>query len=138
MNTHPLAIPISPGDARPIFRQIVEEIRLQITQGILPVGCKLPSQRALATQLRVNPNTIAKSYSELTAQGFIEARRGLGVFVVERRQTLHNEEQKRRLKLAIDRFINDVILLDFDQATLSAELNQALAKALKPMHNESE
>ena len=68
-------------DARPIYLQIVENYRLQIRSGILEDGEKLPSVRELATQLAINPNTIARAYRELEAEGWIATVPGKGCFI---------------------------------------------------------
>ena len=67
-----------------IYRQIVEQTRDAIDAGVYRPGEALPSQRALATEIRVNPNTIQKAYDELERLGIVEARRGLGMFVLDR------------------------------------------------------
>ena len=68
-------------DARPIYTQIVENFRAQITAGILQPGDKLPSVRELATRLSINPNTIQRAYRELEQQGIIQTLPGKGCFV---------------------------------------------------------
>ena len=68
-------------DARPIYLQIVENYKLQIRSGILENGEKLPSVRELATQLAINPNTIARAYRELEMGGWIATVPGKGCFI---------------------------------------------------------
>ena len=68
-------------DARPIYCQIVDDFRKQITAGILQDGDRLPSVRELAAELTINPNTIQRAYRELEAQGFIASVPGKGCFV---------------------------------------------------------
>ena len=68
-------------DARPIYLQIMENYRLQIQRGILEAGEKLPSVRELASQLAINPNTIARAYRELETEGWIASVAGKGSFV---------------------------------------------------------
>ena len=68
-------------DPRPIYLQIVENYRMQIQKGILEAGEKLPSVRELASQLAINPNTIARAYRELEAEGWIATVPGKGCFV---------------------------------------------------------
>ena len=68
-------------DAKPIYTQIMDNIRGQITSGILQPGDKLPSVRELAAQLSINPNTIQRAYRELEADGRIESFAGKGSFV---------------------------------------------------------
>ncbi len=121
-------IQIVTGDARPIFKQIVDGIRMEIATGALPVGTKLPSVRGLAMQLMINANTVAKAYTELTAQGLVESRQGLGLFVSEPRQLLSEEEQKKRLNTAVDAFVNEVAYLDFKPDDILKEVQKALTK----------
>ena len=68
-------------DARPIYAQIVDGYRSQISAGILLPGEKLPSVRELAVQLSINPNTIQRSYRQLEAEGWIATVPGKGCFV---------------------------------------------------------
>ncbi|TFW17828.1 GntR family transcriptional regulator [Massilia arenosa] len=111
--TTPLMLQVVTGDPRPIARQITDGIKRAIAGGELTAGAALPSVRGLATQLSVNPNTVAKAYAELTTEGWLESRQGLGVFVAQQRQRLSNAERTRRLDEAVDRFVGDVIGLDF-------------------------
>ena len=68
-------------DARPIYSQIVGGFRDRITAGVLEPGDKIPSVRELATSLTINPNTIARAYRELEAEGWIATVPGKGCFV---------------------------------------------------------
>lgn len=124
----PLMLQIATGDPRSIARQIVDGVRRLIASGSLPVGAMLPSVRGLAQQLTVNPNTIAKAYAELTAEGWLDARAGLGLFVAPPRQRLSDEERGRRLDEAVQRFVGDVVGLGYSKAEVvrrvSAELDQ--------------
>lgn len=109
--TAPIAIAVATGDPRPIVRQIVDAIRRQISTGELSVGDKLPSVRGLAQQLGINPNTVSKSYAQLAAEGWLESRSGLGLFVAVRRDQLSATERERRLGEAVDRFVSEVIAI---------------------------
>jgi GntR family transcriptional regulator len=106
------------GDPRPIARQITDGVKRLIAGGELAPGAALPSVRGLAQQLSINPNTVAKAYAELTGEGWLHARAGLGLFVAEQRQRLSDSERQRRLDEAVDRFIGDVIGLDFPPQTI--------------------
>jgi GntR family transcriptional regulator len=123
---------IATGDPRPINRQIVDGVRRLIASGELPVGAALPSVRGLAQQLTINPNTVAKAYSELTAEGWLDARAGLGLFVAVPRQRLSDDERSRRLDEAVQRFAGDVIGLDYPASTVldrvAGELELCLPK----------
>jgi GntR family transcriptional regulator len=121
---------IATGDPRPIARQIVDGVRRLIASGSLPVGAMLPSVRGLAQQLTVNPNTVAKAYAELTAEGWLDSRAGLGLFVAPPRQMLSDEERGRRLDDAVQRFVGDVVGLGYDNGTIVQRVADELEHCL--------
>lgn len=88
-------------DARPIYTQIADGIRQQITARILHAGEKLPSVRELAVQLSINPNTIQRSYRQLEAEGWIATVPGKGCFVCGLPE--YSDAQKQELLEAFDK-----------------------------------
>ena len=122
-----LLLQIAPGDPRPISKQIVDGIRLRIATGELSPGEALPSVRGLAQQLLINPNTVAKAYAELTAERWVEARQGLGLFVAKPQQRLSNAERKRRFDEAVQRFVGEVVTLDIDPEQVQERIAEELA-----------
>ena len=88
-------------DTRPIYAQIVDGFRQQITMGVLEAGEKLPSVRELAVQLSINPNTIQRSYRQLEAEGWIATVPGKGCFVSGLPE--HSAEERQELLAAFDR-----------------------------------
>lgn len=68
---------------QPIYRQIRSYIVTMILDDVVAGDRPLPSVRALAAALQVNPLTVSKAYQDLQADGFVEARRGLGMFVAD-------------------------------------------------------
>ena len=72
-------------DSQPIYGQIKDGLRRMIVTGALEPGEKLPSVRAMAMDLAINPNTIHRAYSELEAEGFIYSVPGKGSFAAQRR-----------------------------------------------------
>ena len=70
-------------DSRPIYEQIKDGLRKLIVTGAMAPDEKLPSVRALATQLSINPNTIQRAYAELEAEGYVVSVTGKGSFVAE-------------------------------------------------------
>ena len=68
-------------DAKPIYIQIIDNIRSQIAADVLQPGDKLPSVREMAAQLSINPNTIQRAYREMEQQGIIQTLPGKGCFV---------------------------------------------------------
>lgn len=128
--TTPLMLQLSAADPRPISRQITDGIRLLVASDELPVGAQLPSVRGLAKQLNVNPNTIAKAYSELSGEGWLDSRQGLGLFVAAPRQLLSEAERERRLALAIDGFVAGVVGLDYSCGEILKRVETELAPIL--------
>jgi GntR family transcriptional regulator len=74
---------ISQTDARPMYLQIVEQIRQRVAAGDWPAGQELPSIRALAADLRVSVITVKRAYLDLEAEGVIVTRHGKGSFVAD-------------------------------------------------------
>ena len=81
----------------PLWEQITRGVRLQIFQEALRPGEPMPSVRALAEQLVVNPNTVAKAYGVLQRAGVLVTQPGRGVFVAERRDVFSKRERRHRL-----------------------------------------
>lgn len=93
---------------KPIYLQVVDQIRHAAASGQLRPGQALPSIRPLAEELRVNRNTIAKAYTELENRGVIETLPGKGCFVTRNRSPF------------TDRAKRDLLVREIDQATVMA------------------
>ena len=75
-----MLISLDPQDTRPIYVQIVDEVRRALVLGTLGPDDPLPSVRDLAVKLRVNPNTVSQAYRDLERQGMVYVRRGQGTY----------------------------------------------------------
>jgi len=93
-----MLISVDPGDPRPIYVQIVDEVRRAMVVGTLAPDAPLPSVRQLAVDLRVNPNTVSQAYRELEREGLAYVRRGQGTFVAA---TSVNGTERRALAAAV-------------------------------------
>lgn len=124
-------IQVAAGDPRPIGKQIADAVRMKIATAELVPGDQLPSVRGLAQQLTVNPNTVAKAYAELTAEGWLDSRQGLGLYVATPRQRLSDAERERRLDDAIQRLLQDIVALGYPADEVVERLRFALS-ALQP------
>jgi GntR family transcriptional regulator len=120
-------VQISTGAGTPIYRQIVDQVRLGVATGGLAERQPLPSVRVLAERLVVNANTVAKAYAELIKDGVLESQQGLGVFVAPRRQLYSKAERSRRLRQALDDFIHAAVCLDFSADEIKKAVDDKLA-----------
>jgi GntR family transcriptional regulator len=76
-----MLVTIDPRDERPLYLQIIDQVRRALLEGTLRAEDPLPSVRDLAGQLVVNPRTVSQAYGELEREGLIYVRRGQGTFV---------------------------------------------------------
>ena len=98
---------ISNSSDRPIYEQIVTQIKELILTGELQPGQKLPSIRALANGLRISVITTKRAYTDLEAQGFIETVQGKGSFVTGGNVELLREERRRQIEQRLMRLVDD-------------------------------
>lgn len=114
------------GAETPIYRQIIDQVRLAVATGDLSPGEALPTVRGLAEQLLVNANTVAKSYRELVRDGVLESRQSRGYFVAPKRQIYTKAERMRRLRKAADAYVSEAISLDFTADEIHAVVTKCL------------
>lgn len=117
---------ITTGSGTPIYRQIVDQVRLAVATGAVAPGDEMPSVRSLAEQLVVNPNTVAKAYGELVRDGVLDSQQGKGFFVAPRRQIYSKAERLRRLRLAADAFVQEAVFLDFTADEIRGAVDEKL------------
>ncbi len=86
---------LNPRSKEPIYRQIMDQLVLFISTGVLEAGSKLPSIRELASDLGINPNTVARAYAELEQRAIIETIPKKGAFIANRS---FQEEIEAKLK----------------------------------------
>src|SRR6266849_4475194 len=121
-------INVTTGAGTPIYRQIVDQVRLAVaTEALLP-GQAMPSVRSLAERLLVNANTVVKAYAELVRDGVLESQQGMGFFVAEKRQIYSKAERLRRLRLAVDDFIHEAVFLDFSAEEIRTVVERKLTE----------
>lgn len=102
---------IDPRSPTPLYEQIAARVRVAVASGELEAGQALPSVRALAGDLRVNPATVAQAYRELAADGFAEMRRGQGTFVREVPASRREEERSERARALVRHLLQDAARL---------------------------
>jgi GntR family transcriptional regulator len=104
---------INSASRLPIYQQLVQQVREAIARGDLKAHEQLPSVRQLSRDLVVNPNTIARAYTELERDGLLNNRPGRGVFVAEPKGELTKDARRRRLLEILDRFLTEAVHLGF-------------------------
>ena len=109
-------------DPRPIYEQIVDELRKLIISGVFAPDEKLPSVRELAQQLAINPNTIQRAYRELEASGYLYSVPGKGNFAGGRQEV--DEGRKQELLASIRAAAKELRYLGVPEETLLRALSE--------------
>ena len=122
----PLNLTIKTGSPTPIYRQIVDRVRLASATGAIRPGDAVPSVRALAEQLVINPNTVAKAYTELRREGVIESQPGRGMFLADKRDVLTKHERLRRIQPLLNALAEQAVMLGLDAEQMNKKLDQAM------------
>jgi|SRR5271157_1297165 len=113
----------------PIYHQIVEQIQEWIAAGRLKPGDQLPTVRALATELRVNFNTIARAYRILDESGIISTQQGRGTYILELPPPQVTEGmRKKALQALTDRYLLDASRLGGKPQEISKVFQGQIAK----------
>ena len=110
-----MRIKISTGDGTPIYLQIHRQVQYLIGNGRLKPGEELPSIRALASQLVVNPNTVARAYRELEAAGLVTKRGTTGTFVADRGAAQSERQRKEALHKGVASLLADARQMGFSK-----------------------
>jgi GntR family transcriptional regulator len=104
---------------RPVFQQLIDQVKRDIALGRLVKDEKLPTVRELARQLAINPNTIAKAYRQLEQEGIIVTRPGSGAFVANLDSHLNKAVKERLICEELERIAIDAYHMQIDRITLS-------------------
>ena len=89
---------INPSSGVPVYRQIMDQVKYYVVSGTLRRGDQVPSIRAMARRLAVNPTTIVKAYTELEHEGVIDMRQGKGAFVTDSGKQMPRAEREAALR----------------------------------------
>jgi GntR family transcriptional regulator len=115
---------IDPASRLPIYRQLARQLREAVARGRLQPDDRLPSVRDLSRTLVINPNTVARVYTELEREGVINTRPGLGVFVARPKAELTRKARKERLDELLDHFLTEAVHLGFSAQEVTALVAQ--------------
>ncbi len=132
---------MSPVDAQwdesqPIYRQLRDRVVAMMLEGVLKEGEPLPSVRQVAAEYRLNPLTVLKAYQQLSDEGLVEKRRGLGMFVAAgASKALMKDERSRFLETDWPKIRATIQRLGLSAETL---LNTAASEGTPPLPGRTE
>lgn len=113
----------------PIYQQIIEAIHHSILAGIYKPDHRLPSIRELAVKLKVNPNTIAKAYQEMSNEGLIYFKRGQGAYVSPKSSDELIQEAEMQITKRIQELVETAESMGISNSQLSKLFNSILEQS---------
>lgn len=126
-----MQIQIDNSSNRPVYQQIIDAVKRDIALERIKLGEKLPTVRQLAGELVINPNTIAKAYRQLEAEGIITTRPGSGAFVAEMNSNISKSVRKKIVIQELERIAIDAVHMQIS----NEELTQWFAEVIKKFKN---
>jgi GntR family transcriptional regulator len=116
----------------PAYEQIARQVRAALGAGTLRPQDRLPTVRALARRLNVDPNTVARAYRELRRDDLLHASPGRGTFVRALPPPLPVAEQRRRLRPLVERLVSEGRLIGATEFEIRSLVQSALRAAKRP------
>jgi GntR family transcriptional regulator len=118
---------LDPRSSLPIYAQLVDRVKHMVATGSLKPGDQLPTVRQLGVDLRVNPNTIARAYTELAHQGIISSQQGKGTYVAYRPNVAAvSRLREDRLRALVGNVVLEVLSLGYEPRELQDSLQSEL------------
>ena len=127
MTNKRLTLQIDFRSGLPIYTQIVNQVQAQVASGSLQPGDQLPTVRALAEELRVNFNTVARAYRILDEERIISTQQGRGTYITEIPPPKVSEKLRREsLEALTQRYISDAMRLEFSKTEIRQMVNDQI------------
>lgn len=111
--------------SRPLYQQIIEAVQRALARGELAPGDQIPSQRELAQQLRINPNTVQRAYREMEYMGLVTTARGTGTFITSD-SSLLDGIREQMAQAALGQFLAELRSLGFGSKEIVALVSAAV------------
>lgn len=123
-----MQIRIDNASDRPVYQQIIDQVKRDIAIGRLAKDERLPTVRQLAGQLAINPNTISKAYREMEQEGIITTRPGSGTFVAGLDSELSGSVKRKLICDDLERAVVDAFHMQIDEQTLLKWFEEQIRK----------
>jgi GntR family transcriptional regulator len=123
-----MQIRIDNASDRPVYQQIIDQVKRDIALGRLAKDEKLPTVRQLAGQLAINPNTISKAYRQMEQEGIITTRPGAGTFVAGLDSDLSSSVKRKLICEDLERAVVDAFHMQIDEQTLLKWFEEQIKK----------
>jgi GntR family transcriptional regulator len=121
-----ISIALDHSSGIPVYRQIIRQIENAVISGRMTEGDRLPTIRALAVELKINPNTIAKAYSELEIRGILSTQVGSGTFISNEKHNLKENVRENKIKALLERFSREMTELGLSKNEIIEKLSDKL------------
>jgi GntR family transcriptional regulator len=109
---------LNPANGVPIYRQIIQQIEYAILSGRVRPGDRLPTIRALAVELKTNPNTIARAYGELEIRGILATQVGSGTYIADKRPEPEEDGLGAKIREVLGCFMGEMRDLGLDKGEI--------------------
>ncbi len=109
----PFEFTLNAKSSTPFYRQVIHQVELAVADGRLTRGMKLPTVRALAVDLSVNPNTVARAYNEMEIRGIVETQPGSGTYVKAKEEDIDEKKRKEILREITESYITSAASYGF-------------------------
>ncbi|MBI5566914.1 MAG: GntR family transcriptional regulator [Chloroflexi bacterium] len=118
---------LDPRSRTPIYAQLIQQVKQQVAAGQLKPGDQLPTVRALAADLHVHTNTVARAYDLLDQDGVISAQQGRGTYIARPANHPHLRRHRRdALQTLIDRAVLEALSLGYAPEEITASFDRTL------------
>jgi GntR family transcriptional regulator len=128
----PFRLRLSLESGVPVYRQIVDQVRVAMAAGLLSAGDQLPTVRQLAVDLTVNPNTVARAYRELELGGLLDTHQGTGSFISAQKIRRADAERERQLAQIVDDCVARAGALGFTVEEIAESLRKTAGTREQP------
>jgi GntR family transcriptional regulator len=119
---------INTSSGVPIYRQIVDQVKVAVAQGAVARGDRLPSVRQLSEELVINPTTVQRAYLDLENEGVIETRRGQGTFVKSEADAMPRKDRLGRFREHLRNALAEGHRMQLSAEDLKAAFEQELKR----------